>query len=280
MRQDFALDIIESEFDSKVLALSHRVPVLVDFWAPWCGPCKTLKPLLEKLAGEYGGRFVLVKINSDEAQAVAARYAVRSIPAVKLFIGGEVVDEFMGALPEGQVRAFLDAHLPDEAERLRRAAATQAEPLARVELLRQAAELSGGRPAIVLDLVAALIDAGLTDEALAGLESVAPRERDEHWLRLKARLDLLGEGGGGDEAGLRSRLEADPRDFEARFTLATLLAQRNEWSAAFDQLLEVVLRDKAEARDRARGRLIEWFPLCPDPRAVAMARRDLSMYLN
>ncbi len=280
MRQDFALDIIESEFDSKVLALSHRVPVLVDFWAPWCGPCKTLKPLLEKLAGEYGGRFVLVKINSDEAQAVAARYAVRSIPAVKLFIGGEVVDEFMGALPEGQVRAFLDAHLPDEAERLRRIAATHAEPLKRVELLRQAAELSGGRPGIMLDLVAALLDAGLPDEALAGLESVAVRERDDNWLRLKARLDLLGEGGGEDEASLRSRLEADPKDFEARFTLATLLAQRNEWSAAFGQLLEVVLRDKAEARDRARNRLIEWFPLCPDLRAVMMARRDLSMYLN
>lgn len=280
MRQDFALDIIESEFDSKVLALSHRVPVLVDFWAPWCGPCKTLKPLLEKLAGEYGGRFVLVKINSDEAQAVAARFAVRSIPAVKLFIGGEVVDEFMGALPEGQVRAFLDAHLPDEAERLRRIAATHAEPLTRVELLRQAAELSGGRPAIMLDLVAALIDAGLPDDALAGLESMAAPERDDNWLRLKARLDLLGEGGVEDEASLRSRLEADPKDFEARFTLATLLAQRNDWPAAFGELLEVVLRDKAEARDRARSRLLEWFPLCPDMRAVMMARRDLSMYLN
>lgn len=280
MSHDFALDIIESEFDSKVLALSRRVPVLVDFWAPWCGPCKTLKPLLEKLAREYGGRFVLVKINSDEAQAVAARYAVRSIPAVKLFIGGEVVDEFMGALPEGQVRAFLDAHLPDEAERLRHAAAAQAEPLARVELLRQAAELSGRRLAIVLDLVAALIDAGLPDEALVGLESVAVRERDDSWLKLKARLDLAGEGGMEDEAVLLGRLEADPRDFEARFGLATLLAQRNDWSAAFGQLLEVVLRDKAEARDRARSRLLEWFPLCPDMRAVMMARRDLSMYLN
>ncbi|KAB2968577.1 tetratricopeptide repeat protein [Zoogloea sp.] len=280
MSHDFAIDIIESEFDSKVLALSRRVPVLVDFWAPWCGPCKTLKPLLEQLAREYGGRFVLVKINSDEAQAVAARYAVRSIPAVKLFIGGEVVDEFMGALPEGQVRAFLDAHLPDEAERLRHAAAGRAEPLERVELLRQAAELSGGRLAIVLDLVAALIDAGLPDEALAGLESVPARERDDNWLRLKARLDLAGEGGMEDEAALRGRLEADAKDFEARFGLATLLAQRNEWSDAFGQLLEVVLRDKAEARDRARGRLLEWFPLCPDLRAVAMARRDLSMYLN
>jgi putative thioredoxin len=96
------------------------VPVLVDFWAPWCGPCRSLKPLLEKLAGEYGGRFELAKLNSDEAPSVSARYAVRSIPAVKLFVDGEVVDEFTGALPEGQLRAFLDARLPDEAEELRR----------------------------------------------------------------------------------------------------------------------------------------------------------------
>lgn len=185
-----AHDITEADFDTAVLARSREVPVLVDFWAPWCGPCRALKPLLEKLAGEYGGRFELAKLNSDEAPSVSARYAVRSIPAVKLFVGGEVVDAFTGALPEGQLRAFLDTHLPDEAERLRRQAAELADPMARAELLNQAADLSGGRPEIVFDLVAALIDAGLADYAAAGLESVEPRERDERWLKLKARLLL------------------------------------------------------------------------------------------
>ena len=154
----YAYDITEADFDTAVLARSREVPVLVDFWAPWCGPCRSLKPLLEKLAGEYGGRFELAKLNSDEAPSVSARYAVRSIPAVKLFVDGEVVDEFTGALPEGPLRAFLDARLPDEAEKLRRQAATLADPMARAELLNQAADLSGGRPAIVLDLVAALLD--------------------------------------------------------------------------------------------------------------------------
>ena len=276
----YAYDVTEADFDTAVLARSREVPVLVDFWAPWCGPCRVLKPLLEKLAADYGGRFELAKLNSDEAPSVSARYAVRSIPAVKLFVDGQVVDEFTGALPEGQVRAFLDAHLPDEAEQLRRQAATLADPMARADLLNQAAELSGGRPEIVLDLIAALLDAGLLDYAAAGLESVEPRDRDERWLKLKARLDLARGPGDVDAGVLEARIAADPKDFEARFALATLLAQRQDWSAAFAQLLEVVLRDKADARKAARDRLVEWFPLCPDPKAVMAARRELSMYLN
>jgi len=273
-------DITESDFDTAVLARSRAVPVLVDFWAPWCGPCRTLKPMLEKLADEYGGRFELVKINSDEAPSISARYAVRSIPAVKLFVDGQMLDEFMGALPEGEVRAFLDAHLPDEAEKLRRAAAGLADPMARAELLNQAAALSGSRPAIVLDLVEALLEAGLADYAAAGLDSVEPRERDERWLTLKGRLDLASGTDGADEAALRARIAADPGDFDARFQLAALLARRDDWAAAFAELLEVVLRDRGEGRATARGRLVEWFLICPDPKAVSEARRQLSMYLN
>ncbi|MDD2990979.1 MAG: tetratricopeptide repeat protein [Zoogloea sp.] len=278
--RDFSLDVSESEFDTAVLALSRRVPVLVDFWAPWCGPCRTLKPLLEKLAVEYGGRFVLAKINSDEAQAVAARYAVRSIPAVKLFVNGEVVDEFAGALPEGQVRAFLDRHLPDEAERLRLSAAGIADPLQRAELLQQAASLSGGRTTIVLELVQALLDADLVEDAAAGLETVDPQERDDAWRSLKARLDLMENAPTVDEPALEARIRADAKDFDARFALAAARAGRGEWAAAFDQLLDVVLRDRAEARGKARDTLVEWFGLCPDAKAVMSARRQLSMYLN
>lgn len=277
---DFSFDVRESEFDTAVLALSRRVPVLVDFWAPWCGPCRTLKPLLERLAAEYGGRFVLAKVNSDEAQAVAARFAVRSIPAVKLFVNGEVVDEFEGALPEGQVRAFLDRHLPDEAERLRRAAAGVTDPLERAELLRQAASLSGGRTAIVLELVATLIDAGLADDAAAGLDTVDPAERDGQWDALKSRLDLVRDAPDVDEAALVARIAANPKDFDARFELASAKAGNGAWPGAFEQLLEVVLRDRNDARSRAREKLVEWFALCPDGRAVADARRQLSMYLN
>ncbi len=278
--RDFSLDVSEVEFDTAVIALSRRVPVLVDFWAPWCGPCRTLKPMLEKLATEYGGRFVLAKINSDEAQTVAARYAVRSIPAVKLFVNGDVVDEFAGALPEGQVRAFLDRHLPDEAERLRLSAAGIADPLQRAERLRQAASLSGGRQSIVLELVGALLDARLVEDAAAGLETIAEPDRDEAWRSLKARLDLIVGAEATDESALVARIGADAKDFEARFALAAALAGRGEWGAAFEQLLEVVLRDRADARGKARDTLVEWFGICPDAKAVMNARRQLSMYLN
>lgn len=278
--RDFSLDVSEVEFDTAVIALSRRVPVLVDFWAPWCGPCRTLKPMLEKLATEYGGRFVLAKINSDEAQTVAARYAVRSIPAVKLFVNGNVVDEFAGALPEGQVRAFLDRHLPDEAERLRLSAAGIADPLQRAERLRQAASLSGGRQSIVLELVGALLDARLVEDAAAGLETIAEPDRDEAWRSLKARLDLIVGAEATDESALVARIGADAKDFEARFALAAALAGRGEWGAAFEHLLEVVLRDRADARGKARDMLVEWFGICPDAKAVMNARRQLSMYLN
>ena len=116
-----------------VLEESKHRPVVVDFWAPWCGPCKSLKPILEKLAAEYGGKFLLAKINSDDNQELAARYGVRGIPSVKAFVNGEPVDEFSGALPEGEVRAFLDRLVPGPADELRAQAAE----------LRLAGDLSG-----------------------------------------------------------------------------------------------------------------------------------------
>ena len=120
---EHALDVGLADFQQHVLEESRRRPVVVDFWAPWCEPCKSLKPILEKLAGEYGGKFLLVKINSDDNQDLATRYGVRGIPSVKAFINGEQADEFSGALPESEVRAFLDRLIPSPADELRKEAA-------------------------------------------------------------------------------------------------------------------------------------------------------------
>ncbi len=256
----YSFDVTEADFEQEVLARSLEVPVLLDCWAPWCGPCRSLGPVLEKLAQAYGGRFVLAKINTDEAPNLSAALRIRSIPLVVLFVGGRPVDQFMGALPEGQVRQFLDKHLPPAD------AAGEAEP-----------EFGP------LDEAAMLIEEGAFDEARAILDATPPAERTEQHARLVKRLALASSAPAGDAEALAARIATNPRDFEARFDLAAIHAHAGHFAAAFEQLLEVVLRDKAEGkpdRERARRQLIEWFEVCPDPEVVSHGRRYLGMYLN
>ncbi len=254
-------DISEAEFEAAVLELSMQVPVLLDCWAPWCGPCKSLGPVLEKLAEAYGGRFVLAKLNTDEAPNLSAALRLRSVPLVMLFVGGRPVDQFVGALPEGQIRQFLDKHLPPAPE-------PEAEPPSPLEVAESL--IADGE----LDNAQALLD------SLPAAADAPTKERRE---ALKARIALARNRPPGDVAELQARIDTNPRDFDARFALAALQAWAGEWSAGFDSLLEVVLRDKTEGkpeRERARKQLIEWFAVCPDAEAVSRGRRYLGMYLN
>jgi len=276
-----SFDVTEADFQHTVLERSLEVPVLLDCWAPWCAPCRALKPVLEKLAQEYGGRFVLAKINTDEAPQVSAALQIRSIPLVVLFVGGRPVDQFMGALPESQVRAFLDKHVQgeSEAEQLRLQAA-QADAPAAEALLRQALALEPGHIEAQLDLADRLAARGQAAQAQRLLDGVPPAQRGDRHAALVARLQLAANRPQGDPAALALRIEADPRDFDARFALAALRAHEGDFGAAFDQLLEVVLRDKAEWREKARVQLVDWFNLCPDAAVVSRGRRRLGMYLN
>jgi putative thioredoxin len=258
---EFVYDVTDADFESAVLDKSLDVPVLLDCWAPWCGPCKSLTPVLEKLARDYGGRFVLAKVNTDESPQVAAALRVRSIPAVTLFVGGRPVDQFTGALPEGQVRQFLDHHL---------GAAPEAPP--------------EQPPFGPLDEAEALLDEGALDEAKALLDALPVDARDERHAKLVARWKLASERPEGDPRQLAARIATNPKDFDARFDLAAILVHAGDFKAAFDQLLEVVLRDKGATpenwRERARVQLVEWFEVCPDAEAVSHGRRYLGMYLN
>ena len=285
--QALVYDVTEAEFQTRVLERSLQVPVLLDCWAPWCGPCKSLGPVLEKLADSYGGAFELAKINTDEAPNLSAALRIRSIPMVVLFVGGKPVDQFTGALPEGQIRAFLDKHLQppgDPMEDIRKEAAEAVDPAEAEALLTEALQMVPGHPDATADLADRWLARGAElAEVTALLDAVPAAERGGRDASLRKRLQILAHRPAGDPAALAARIVANGNDFEARFALAAIQVFEGGFNAAFDSLLEVVLRDKAEGkpdRERARKQLIDWFEACPDAEAVSRGRRYLGMYLN
>src|SRR5947209_14936473 len=203
-------DVAEADFERDVLLASHERPVVVDFWAPWCGPCRMLGPLLENLVTERQGEVVLAKVNTDEAQALAARFGIQAIPAVKAFRDGRVVREFEGLLPETYLRAFLDEVSPSAADRLvARAAALEAgQPAEAERLYRQALGQEGNHEGARVGLARVLLSQGKTDQVADLLEPVGSEgEVGAEAERLKARLYFLQTTRDfGDEAALRQRL--------------------------------------------------------------------------
>jgi putative thioredoxin len=279
----FVLDVTASTFEKDVVEASKQVPVVVDFWAPWCGPCRTLGPILEKLAAEYAGRFRLAKVNSDENLEVSRQYNVRSIPDVRAFRDGRQVDQFMGALPERQVRAFIESvvPVPAEVERLRAAGLRAARDIAgATAALRKAVELDPAHDLARIDLAELLIEAGQYEEAARQLDGVRP---DVDW---DARVDALKQAiafarAGGNDKDLTARVAANPSDLEARLALAGVLASRKAWREAMDQLLEIIRRDKSWRDGEARRQMLAIFNLAAadQPDLVSEYRRKLGSVL-
>ena len=261
----FSLDVGVDDFQEKVIDASHRAPVLVDFWAEWCGPCRTLKPVLEKLADEYGGRFVLARLDSEQNPELASRYGVRSIPSVKAFVDGAVVKEFTGAQPEAQVRAFIDSLMPSAAEPLRlaaREARAQGEPEVACSLLVDAAQLDPAHETVQLDLAEIHIEMQNLDAARNILDARQHTTGDIARVRaLQARLNLAAAGGSADPAALRTRIEANAGDLDARLRLARTLALALDYRPALEQLLEVVRRDRQWQDEAARKTMLDLFAL-------------------
>jgi putative thioredoxin len=278
-----SFDVTEADFRQKVIEKSMTVPVLLDCWAPWCGPCRNLGPVLERLAQAYEGRFVLAKLNTDEAPQISAALQIRSIPHVVLIVGGRPVDQFNGALPEGQIRQFLDKHLGpqvSEVDLLREQAAQAPDEDTAFALLQQALHLEPRNPELLADVAERLLATGDLEQAMQALEAVPADQRGERHAAIAKRLALASHKPDGDAEELTARISANAKDFEARFALAKLHAHAGHFQAAFDQLLEVVMRDKAEWREKARVQLVEWFQACPDADVVSRGRRYLGMYLN
>lgn len=260
------IDVTIENFESEVIEASMHTPVLVDFWAPWCGPCRTLGPILEKLETDYKGRFKLAKIDSDQEQQIAGMFGVRSIPTCVLMFQGQPVDGFMGALPEGQVREFLDKHLPPAGPEEEAPAAEDAQAEAaddndlqtRLDKLQKAVADKPEDEQARFDFIKLLLEMGLEDEAkVAFAPVIALAGTSQRLNALKIWMDALDAASlAGDANAKLKALDAsiaqNKRDFEARYARAQLLLAYNHWTDAMDELLEILMRDRSWNEDRAR----------------------------
>ena len=281
-------------FVEDVLEASAKVPVIVDFWAPWCGPCKTLGPMLERLVKEAKGAVRLVKIDVDQNQELAAQMRVQSIPAVYGFVGGRPVDGFSGALPESQLKAFI--------QRLTGGAAGQGPTVA--ELLTEAqAQLNEGQTELALQLyqqilsedenngpalagtVRCLLKLGHADGARQLLDSLAPElqaQADVSAARKALELAEQSAGKSGATAGLRQKLEANPNDHQVRFDLAAALVGEGANEEALEQLLDLYRRDRNWNDEAAKKQLLTLFEVSghADPLTVEARKRLSSLMFS
>ncbi|MEL6921221.1 MAG: thioredoxin [Pseudomonadota bacterium] len=287
-------DTTTSQFPTDVIEESRNQPVLIDFWAPWCGPCKQLTPILEAAVNQAGGKVKLVKMNIDEHPAIAGQMGVQSIPAVLAFVDGQPVDGFMGALPESQVTAFIDkvagmagggdtaASMLDDALEKAQAATDAGDPTTAAQLYAAVLQQDPENAKAFAGMAGLMLDAGQDDRVKAMLEGAPDAmKHDPAIAGVQTRLDLLEKVKEiGDPAQLEARLQKDANDHDARFDLALIANAKNERETAANHLLSIMGADREWRDDGARKELLTlfeaWGPADP---ATAAARRRLSSLL-
>jgi putative thioredoxin len=284
--QAHVFDATTDTFEASVIQKSLQVPVLVDFWAEWCGPCKQLGPILEKLAAEYHGAFELAKVDVDKEQQLAAAFQIRSIPTVMLVKDGQLADGFPGALPEAQLRVFLSHHgieprVPVEEVPAPEEAAAPVDPHAEVMRLRKAVEAEPEKAELKLDLALALLATGGAHEAEQLLEALpANLSTDDRAIKARARLGFVAllKDAPPPET-LQAAIAADPGDLRARHLLGVQRIVAGDAEAGLEQFIEMLRRDRGFGDGLPKKALIDAFRVVDDEDLVGRYRRKMSSLL-
>ncbi len=254
------IDVTDQTFATEVIEKSKTMPVVVDFWAAWCGPCRMLGPILERLTGEFDGVFILAKVDVDQSQMVARQFQVQGIPAVKAFVDGKVVGEFTGAQPEPQVRQFLQQLIPSEADGLARQAFEweRSGQLMMAEAnYRAALEADSNHYPAMVGLGRVLMMHEKIEEGIEMLNQIPADAPERNAAEaLLASANFLTTSAGHNEADLRAQLEREPDNIELRYTLANLLASQTRYLEAMDEFLEVIRRDRRYHDDAPRKAML------------------------
>ncbi len=278
------IDVSDESFERDVIERSQERPVVIDFWAAWCGPCRMLAPALEKQAREGEGNFLLAKVNVDEAQQTAAAFGVQSIPTVFAVRDGKIVDQFVGVLSEDQLAAWLEGLQPTPAETALAAARELAEndPAQAEAKFREAVELAPQESAPKIELARLLLHLGKVDESQQLADELAERgymEPEAEDLLAELKLRHMGDSSG-DVQTVREASRANPDDLELRWQLAQALAGAAQYEEALELGLSLVQDDKANFGERSREMMVDIFHLLgPDSELVSQYRRKLSSAL-
>jgi len=286
---DVIKDTTTQAFAKDVIQESQKQPVLVDFWAPWCGPCKQLTPVLEKVVRAAKGKAKLVKMNIDEHPAIPGQMGIQSIPAVIAFVQGQPVDGFLGALPESQVVGFIERLIKDkvggeEADLLKTAdaALVDGDPAGAADLYAQILAQDAGNIHALAGLARCYVEGGAIEQAKQTLALVPEAKRNEAPVAAaRAALELAEQATSlGPIAELEEKVATNPKDYQARFDLALALNAQNKREAALDHLLDIVRRDRKWNDDGARKQLVQLFEAWgPTDEATLAGRRRLSSIL-